>query len=115
MTHYTFEPVIIFQVELDKNISILKDKEKELEKDIERLSEQQPIDVDVAVTTTAPLYKQYVTLKSITIILSEVYVRVAVVAGCDLWFIWFLKCTHITLDYIRMELPFNVSQFQGFP
>lgn len=46
------------QVELDKNISILKDKEKELEKDIERLSEQQPLDVDEAVTTTAPLYKQ---------------------------------------------------------
>lgn len=46
------------QVELDKNISILKEKEKELEKDIERLSEQQPLDVDEAVTTTAPLYKQ---------------------------------------------------------
>jgi hypothetical protein len=71
---------------LDKNISILKDKEKELEKDIERLSEQQPLDVDEAVTTTAPLYKQYVTLKSITIMLTEVYVRVAVVFGCYLWF-----------------------------
>jgi ESCRT-I complex subunit TSG101 len=47
---------------LDKNISILKDKEKELEKHIERLSEQQPLDVDEAVTTTAPLYKQYVAL-----------------------------------------------------
>jgi ESCRT-I complex subunit TSG101 len=46
------------QVELDKNISILKDKEQELEKEIERLSDQQPIDVDEAVTTTAPLYKQ---------------------------------------------------------
>jgi len=49
---------ILFQVELDKNISILKDKEQELEKEIERLSDQQPIDVDEAVTTTAPLYKQ---------------------------------------------------------
>ncbi|XP_069688340.1 tumor susceptibility gene 101 protein isoform X2 [Periplaneta americana] len=46
------------QVELDKNITILKDKEQELEKAIERLSEQQPLDVDEAVTTTAPLYKQ---------------------------------------------------------
>jgi hypothetical protein len=52
-----------FQVELDKNITILKDKEQELEKAIERMSEQQPIDVDEAVTTTAPLYKQYVTWK----------------------------------------------------
>ena len=54
---------VLFQVELDKNISILKDKEQELEKEIERLSDQQPIDVDEAVATTAPLYKQYVTQK----------------------------------------------------
>lgn len=54
---------VLFQVELDKNISILKDKEQDLEKEIERLSDQQPIDVDEAVTTTAPLYKQYVTQK----------------------------------------------------
>ena len=54
---------VLFQIELDKNISILKDKEQELEKEIERLSDQQPIDVDEAVTTTAPLYKQYVTQK----------------------------------------------------
>ncbi|KDR21984.1 Tumor susceptibility gene 101 protein, partial [Zootermopsis nevadensis] len=46
------------QVELDKNITILKDKEQELDKAIELMSEQQPIDVDEAVTTTAPLYKQ---------------------------------------------------------
>ncbi|XP_063240573.1 tumor susceptibility gene 101 protein [Bacillus rossius redtenbacheri] len=46
------------QLELDKNISILKDKEQELEKSIARLSEQEPIDVDEAVTTTTPLYKQ---------------------------------------------------------
>lgn len=56
---------VLFQVELDKNISVLKDKEQELEKEIERLSDQQPIDVDEAVTTTAPLYKQYVTQKLI--------------------------------------------------
>jgi hypothetical protein len=68
VTHSTFGLLLFFQVELDKNISILKEKEKELGKDIERLSEQQPLDVDEAVTTTAPLYKQYVTLKSITII-----------------------------------------------
>lgn len=86
VTDYTFETYYYFQVELDKNISILKDKEKELEKDIERLSEQQPLDVDEAVTTTAPLYKQYVTLKSVPIILSVACLRVAVVVGCVLWF-----------------------------
>lgn len=46
------------QVELDKNITVLEDKEQELEKAIARLSEQEAIDVDEAVTTTAPLYKQ---------------------------------------------------------
>jgi ESCRT-I complex subunit TSG101 len=62
-THIPLEYTLLlvlyfFQVELDKSITILKDKEQELEKAIERLSEQQPIDVDEAVTTTAPLYKQ---------------------------------------------------------
>ncbi|XP_008546334.1 tumor susceptibility gene 101 protein [Microplitis demolitor] len=44
--------------ELEKNISILQDKESELEKEIEKLSKNQSIDVDEAVTTIAPLYKQ---------------------------------------------------------
>lgn len=39
-------------------------------KEIERLSDRQPIDVDEAVTTTAPLYKQYVTQKFMVIILT---------------------------------------------
>jgi ESCRT-I complex subunit TSG101 len=37
---------------------LLKDKEQELDKAIERLSSEEEIDVDDAVTTTAPLYKQ---------------------------------------------------------
>lgn len=37
---------------------VLKDKEQELDKAIDRLSQQESIDVDDAVTTTAPLYKQ---------------------------------------------------------
>ncbi|KAK5642806.1 hypothetical protein RI129_008973 [Pyrocoelia pectoralis] len=44
--------------DLNKNITILQDKEQELEKAIERLSNQEAIDVDDAVITTAPLYKQ---------------------------------------------------------
>ncbi|RZF47139.1 hypothetical protein LSTR_LSTR005217 [Laodelphax striatellus] len=44
--------------ELERNISVLKEKEKELEKSISRLSDKEEIDVDEAVTTTAPLYKQ---------------------------------------------------------
>uniref|UniRef100_A0A0C9PRS1 Tsg101_0 protein n=1 Tax=Fopius arisanus TaxID=64838 RepID=A0A0C9PRS1_9HYME len=46
--------------ELDKNVNILQDKETELEREIAKLSENQSIDVDEAVTTIAPLYKQYV-------------------------------------------------------
>lgn len=49
---------IIFQNELDKNIKILQDKEQELDKSIARLANEESIDVDNAVTTTAPLYKQ---------------------------------------------------------
>ncbi|XP_076286690.1 tumor susceptibility gene 101 [Lasioglossum baleicum] len=46
------------QTELEKNITILQDKEAELEKEIGKLSDNQSIDVDEAVTTIAPLYKQ---------------------------------------------------------
>ncbi|XP_054274933.1 tumor susceptibility gene 101 protein-like isoform X1 [Macrosteles quadrilineatus] len=44
--------------ELERNISLLKEKEVELDKALSRLSDEEPIDVDEAVTTTAPLYKQ---------------------------------------------------------
>ncbi|XP_043278357.1 tumor susceptibility gene 101 protein [Venturia canescens] len=46
------------KAELEKNINILQDKEAELEKEIAKLSDSQSIDVDEAVTTIAPLYKQ---------------------------------------------------------
>lgn len=44
--------------ELAKSISVLKDKEQELERALEGLEKVDGIDVDEAVTTTAPLYKQ---------------------------------------------------------
>ncbi|XP_050316042.1 tumor susceptibility gene 101 protein [Anthonomus grandis grandis] len=46
------------QKDLDKNITLLKDKEQELNTAIEKIGNQESIDVDDAVTTTAPLYKQ---------------------------------------------------------
>ncbi|XP_026473091.1 tumor susceptibility gene 101 protein isoform X2 [Ctenocephalides felis] len=46
------------QTELEKSISVLKDKEADLQRAINRLQDQEEIDVDEAVTTTAPLYKQ---------------------------------------------------------
>ncbi|XP_016985246.1 tumor susceptibility gene 101 protein [Drosophila rhopaloa] len=46
------------QVDLKKNISVLKDKEQELEKSLETLESADAIDPDEAVTTTAPLYRQ---------------------------------------------------------
>ncbi|XP_055528799.1 tumor susceptibility gene 101 protein [Wyeomyia smithii] len=44
--------------ELIKSIAVLKDKEGELERALESLEKVDGIDVDEAVTTTAPLYKQ---------------------------------------------------------
>ncbi|CAA9996404.1 unnamed protein product [Nesidiocoris tenuis] len=46
------------KVDIERNITILKDREAELQKAITELDEQGDIDVDEAVTTTAPLYKQ---------------------------------------------------------
>ncbi|XP_061395136.1 tumor susceptibility gene 101 protein [Musca vetustissima] len=46
------------QVDLQKNINILRDKEEELEKSLESLESSDGIDPDEAVTTTAPLYRQ---------------------------------------------------------
>ncbi|XP_058834297.1 tumor susceptibility gene 101 protein [Topomyia yanbarensis] len=44
--------------ELTKSIAVLKDKDQELERALESLEKVDGIDVDEAVTTTAPLYKQ---------------------------------------------------------
>ncbi|KAH1011862.1 tumor susceptibility gene 101 protein [Dendroctonus ponderosae] len=46
------------QNDLQKNVTLLKDKEQELNVAIEKIGTQEAIDVDDAVTTTAPLYKQ---------------------------------------------------------
>ncbi|XP_065360970.1 tumor susceptibility gene 101 protein [Calliphora vicina] len=46
------------EVDLQKNIHILRDKEQELEKSLESLDDSEGIDPDEAVTTTAPLYRQ---------------------------------------------------------
>lgn len=44
--------------ELERTINILKEKDIELEKAIAEIGEQGEVDVDEAVTTTTPLYKQ---------------------------------------------------------
>lgn len=46
------------QIDLQKSISILRDKEEELKKSLETLESAEAIDPDEAVTTTAPLYRQ---------------------------------------------------------
>lgn len=46
------------EAELTKNIQVLRDKDAELTKSLEALEQNEQIDVDEAVTTTAPLYKQ---------------------------------------------------------
>ncbi|XP_076263851.1 tumor susceptibility gene 101 protein-like [Rhynchophorus ferrugineus] len=46
------------QSDLDKSITVLKDTEQELKTAIGKMENQEAINVDDAVTTTAPLYKQ---------------------------------------------------------
>ena len=46
------------KTELEQNIKILQDKESELAKEVEKMSDNQSINIDEAVTTVAPLYKQ---------------------------------------------------------
>ncbi|XP_050431815.1 tumor susceptibility gene 101 protein [Adelges cooleyi] len=46
------------KAELEQNIQVLRDKETELEMAISKLSKEDNIDIDDAVATTAPLYKQ---------------------------------------------------------
>jgi ESCRT-I complex subunit TSG101 len=48
------------ETELKKNIQLLQDKDVELTKSLEQLEQNDEIDVDEAVTTTAPLYKQLI-------------------------------------------------------
>lgn len=47
-----------FQNELKSNISLLKEKEESIGKSLDDLEKVDGIDVDEAVTTTAPLYRQ---------------------------------------------------------
>ncbi|CAD7003491.1 tumor susceptibility gene 101 protein isoform X2 [Ceratitis capitata] len=46
------------EMELEKNVSILRDKEQELVKCLEAFENNKGIDPDEAVTTTAPIYRQ---------------------------------------------------------
>lgn len=49
---------------LQANITVLQDKQKALEKSLESIDKLNGIDVDEAVTTTAPLYKQWAVIFS---------------------------------------------------
>lgn len=55
------------QVELQKNLTILRDKEQELKESLETLESAEAIDPDEAVTTTAPLYRQWVQIICLSI------------------------------------------------
>lgn len=46
------------EIELTKTLQVLRDKDIELTKSLDALEQNDQIDVDEAVTTTAPLYKQ---------------------------------------------------------
>ncbi|XP_014677867.1 PREDICTED: tumor susceptibility gene 101 protein-like [Priapulus caudatus] len=46
------------QVKVDQNVVLLKEKSEELKKLLGKMEEQEQVDIDDAVVTTAPLYKQ---------------------------------------------------------
>jgi ESCRT-I complex subunit TSG101 len=53
--------LLYLQTELERNIAALKERSSELEDALTKLKTQDAnFDVDEAVVTTAPLYKQYV-------------------------------------------------------
>lgn len=65
----------IFQTDLKSKISILQEKEESLKKTLDTLEKVDEIDVDEAVTTTAPLYRQYVFNNRLSI-------YIAISSGC---------------------------------
>lgn len=90
------------QKDLDKNITLLKDKELELDKAIEKLSNQESIDVDDAVTTTAPLYKQ----------LLNAYAEEAALEDAIYYMGEALRCGVIDLDvFLRQVRSLSRKQF----
>lgn len=44
--------------QLDQNIRILREKDSEMQEILDKMDQQGEINIDDAVTTTAPLYKQ---------------------------------------------------------
>lgn len=50
--------------ELMKNMEILKEKDAELDKCLETIEKAEEVNIDEAVVTTAPLYRQYINLLS---------------------------------------------------
>lgn len=90
------------QNDLDKNITVLKDKEQELDKAIERLNNQEGIDVDDAVITTAPLYKQ----------LLNAYAEEAALEDAIYYMGEALRCGVIDLDvFLRQVRTLSRKQF----
>ncbi|XP_018320962.1 tumor susceptibility gene 101 protein isoform X2 [Agrilus planipennis] len=88
--------------DLEKNILLLKDKEQELENAIERLSNQESIDVDDAVITTAPLYKQ----------LLNAYAEEAAIEDAIYYMGEALRCGVIDLDvFLRQVRMLSRKQF----
>lgn len=88
--------------DLDKNIMLLKDKEEELNKAIERISNEEPIDVDDAITTTAPLYKQ----------LLNAFAEEAALEDAIYYMGQALRCDVIDLDvFLRQVRTLSRKQF----
>lgn len=90
------------QYDLDRNITMLKDKEQDLDKAIQNLNGQESIDVDDAVITTAPLYKQ----------LLNAYAEEAALEDAIYYMGEALRCNVIDLDvFLRHVRTLSRKQF----
>ncbi|XP_060520884.1 tumor susceptibility gene 101 protein [Cylas formicarius] len=90
------------QKDLEKSVTLLRDKEQELNNAIEKIAEQESIDVDDAVTTTAPLYKQ----------LLNAYAEETAIEDAIYYMGEALRCGVIDLDvFLRQVKTLSRKQF----
>ena len=57
--------LFIWQNEVERNITLLQEKEGEMKALISKMENRESVDIDDAVVPTTPLYKQYVFISTL--------------------------------------------------
>jgi low affinity Fe/Cu permease len=50
--------ILVLQEEIESNITLLKEKDREIKEALQKVENQDKLDIDEAVITTTPLYRQ---------------------------------------------------------